>query len=67
MLPTMQELVEGVMCVSQVNITMSTEGMLCISGARGLQSYLTFLSTSRRICVPAVKLLCKSLNPKLRR
>ena len=37
MLTTMQRLVEDVMYVSQVGIQMSTEVMLRISGARGVQ------------------------------
>ena len=37
----MQELVEYAMYVSQGGIQMLTEGMLRISGAIGVQSYLT--------------------------
>ena len=64
MLPTMQVLVEDAMYVSQGKIPMSTEGVLCISGARGVQSYLTVWSTSRRISVPVAKLIYKAINPK---
>ena len=53
----MQVLVEDAMYVSQVEIPMSTEGMVHISGARVSGSYLTVLPTSRRIVVPAAKLL----------
>ena len=41
MLLTMKGLVEYVMYVFQGDIQMSTEGMLPISGYRGVQSYLT--------------------------
>ena len=67
MLPTMQGFVEDVIHVSQGWISMSTEGVLRIGGARGVRSYLAVLSTSRRISVPAAKLLCKYINPKGRR
>ena len=67
MLPTMQVLAEYEMYVSQVNIPITTEGMLRISGARGFQSYLTVLSTSRRIGVPEANPICKYINPKGRR
>ena len=40
MLPTMQGLVEDEIYVSQGGILMSNEGMLIISGAIRLQSYL---------------------------
>ena len=67
MLPTILGLAEDEMYVSKVNIPITTEGMLIISGARGLWSYLTVLSTSRRIGVLASKLLRKYINPKGRR
>ena len=52
------------MYVSNSGIQMLTEGMLSIRGARGFRSYLTFWSTSRRICMPAAKLLGKAINHK---
>ena len=67
MLTTMQGLVEDAMYVSQAMIPMSTEGMLRISGARGILSYLASWSTIRCIGMPAVKIICKSINSKVMR
>ena len=64
MLTTMQGLVENVMYVSQGGIPMSTEGILCISGARGVRSYLMVWSTSRPIVVPEEIFLSKDINPE---
>ena len=64
MLPNMQVLVEDTMYVSHGKIPMSTEGMLCISRARGFWSYLMVLSTSRHIGMPAEKILLKVITPK---
>ena len=64
MLPTMEVLVEYAMYIYQGKIPMSTEGMMCISGTRGVWVYLTVWSTSGSIGVPAVKILCKDINPK---
>ena len=61
----MQGLAEDVMYVSQVGIPISTEGILCISGARGFWYYLMVLSTSTCIFVTIVKLLCKYISPKV--
>ena len=64
MLPTMQLLVEDVMYFSQGGIPMSTEGMLHIIATRGVRSYLTVWSTSRRIYMPSEKLLFKDIDPE---
>ena len=65
MLPTMQGLVDDAMYVYQGGITMSTEGMLVISGSMpGAWAYLTVWSTSKILSLIAVKLLWKTMNPK---
>ena len=68
MLSTMQGLVEDAMYVSQGGIPISTEGILVISGSMPVAwDYLTVWSISRSLSLPAVKLLCKYMNPEGRR
>ena len=64
MLSTIQGLMECVIYVSQGVIPIPIEGMLRISGYGGVWSYLTVWSTSRRIGVPAAKLLYKAIGPE---
>ena len=67
MLTTIQEFVEDAMFVSQGGIPMLTEGMLRISGARGVRSYPTFSSDRMPIGAPAAKPLWKYIDPNGRR
>ena len=62
---TMQGLVEDAMYVYQVMITMSTYGMLVISGSVTVAwTYLMLWSTIRVLRFPSVKFLCKAINLK---
>ena len=65
MLPNIQVLVDDVMYVSHDGIPISTEGVLFISrSVPGVWAYLTVWSTSRIISLPAVKLICKVIEPR---